>query len=68
MGNITVLKVGDIAEMKKPHPCGCKEFKILRVGSDVKISCCQCERTLALDRIKVEKMIKKIVLSEENNG
>ena len=24
------VNVGDRVEMKKPHPCGCKEFEILR--------------------------------------
>ena len=31
------VNVGDRAEMKKPHPCGCKEFEILRIGMDFKI-------------------------------
>ena len=26
------VNVGDRVEMKKPHPCGCKEFEILRNG------------------------------------
>ena len=28
--------VGDTVIMKKPHPCGSKEFEILRVGVDFK--------------------------------
>ena len=28
------VRVGDILEMKKPHPCGNKEFLVLRVGMD----------------------------------
>lgn len=65
MGNIPVIHVGDIIELKKQHPCGNKTFKILRTGADIKIICCACGRTLTLERIKVEKMIKKIVSSEE---
>ena len=68
MGNIPVIHIGDIIEMKKPHPCGCKAFKIVRVGADVKIICCQCGRALTLDRLKVEKMIKRIVSREAENG
>lgn len=66
MGNIPIINVGDILEMKKPHPCGSKEFKVLRVGADIKISCTSCARALTLDRIKVEKMIKKIHSGGEN--
>jgi len=61
MAQIPVIKVGDILEMKKNHPCGSKTFKVTRVGSDIKLICTSCERTLMLDRIKVEKMIKRII-------
>lgn len=64
--NIPLFFVNDIVELKKPHPCGNKIFKVLRIGSDVKIVCCECERALTLERIKFEKMIKKIISSEEN--
>ena len=31
------IQVGDIIEMKKPHPCGVKRFSVLRIGADFKI-------------------------------
>ncbi len=64
MTDIPVISVGDILEMKKPHPCGEKRFKVLRIGSDIKLSCVGCARTLVIERVKVEKMIKKIISSE----
>ena len=60
MSTFLQINVGDILEMKKQHPCGGKLFKVLRVGADIKISCLQCGRALTLDRLKIEKMIKKI--------
>jgi hypothetical protein len=63
MAVIPVIKVDDILEMKKPHPCGEKHFKVLRIGSDIKLSCVGCSRTLTIERVKVEKMIKKIIPS-----
>ena len=60
MSTFLQLNVGDILEMKKQHPCGGKLFKVLRVGADIKISCLQCGRALTLDRLKIEKMIKKV--------
>ena len=38
------INENDIVEMKKPHPCEkrCKQFKIVRVGADVKIQCLAC--------------------------
>lgn len=68
MQNILTIRVGDILEMKKNHPCGERTFKVLRVGSDVKIMCTGCSRTLTLERIKLEKLIKKVISKEEENG
>ena len=67
MITIQILKIkpGDILEMKKPHPCGQRLFKVLRVGSDVRVICLNCSRDMTLDRIKLEKSVKKIV---ENSG
>ena len=58
--NILKISVGDVVEMKKKHPCGTKLFKIMRVGSDVRILCCGCGRDMTLDRLKLEKAVKKI--------
>lgn len=66
--NILKISVGDIVEMKKNHPCGSKLFKILRVGSDVRIVCEKCGRDMSLDRLKLEKAVKKVVKGDENIG
>ncbi len=68
MGTIPVINVGDILEMKKQHPCGSKTFKVLRIGSDLKIACTTCQRTLTIERLKIEKMIKKIHSGEDNEN
>ncbi len=57
---ILKISVGDILELKKPHPCGNKMFKVLRVGSDVRIICENCRRDMTLNRIKLEKAVKTI--------
>ena len=64
MKAIPTINVGDTLKLKKPHPCGCFDFKVLRVGSDIKISCNGCNRLLILERVKLEKMIKSISSSE----
>ena len=58
MSNIIPLAVGDILELKKPHPCGRSRFCVLRVGSEVRVKCETCGRDMTLDRIKLEKAIK----------
>lgn len=53
--------LGDIVEMKKQHPCGSKEWEVIRIGADIKIKCTGCDRIVMLPRSKFEKMVKKIV-------
>ena len=61
------IRMGDIVEMKKQHPCGCKNFEILRIGMDFKIRCCGCGREVMLPRVKAEKNIRRI-LTNDNKG
>ena len=59
---IIKFSVGNILELKKPHPCGEKLFKVMRVGSDVRIVCTGCGRDMTLDRVKLEKSIKNVIV------
>jgi hypothetical protein len=56
-----VYKIGSIVEMKKQHPCGYNNWKIIRLGIDVKIECTNCKRNIMLSRIEFEKKLKKVV-------
>ena len=58
------VRVGDVLEMKKTHPCGCKLFLVTRVGMDFKIKCNGCGREVMIPRLKCEKNIKKILRPE----
>ena len=58
------VRVGDILEMKKQHPCGEKRFSVLRTGMDFKIKCLNCGREVMIPRSKAEKNIKNIVRPE----
>lgn len=68
MVSIPKISVGDIIEMKKPHPCGVKTFRVLRTGSDIRILCTGCGRDVTVERVKLEKSIKKIIPSEVQNA
>ena len=62
---ILKLSAGDVVELKKPHPCGEKHFKILRAASDVRVVCLGCGRDMTLERVKFERSVKKFILPEE---
>lgn len=58
------LRVGDIIQSKKKHPCGSNRWKILRVGMDIRWRCLGCGRLILIPRLKAEKSIKKICSSD----
>ena len=54
------IQVGDVLELKKQHPCGSKEWKVLRVGMDFKLRCNGCGHELLIPRSKAEKAVRKV--------
>ena len=54
------FQLGSIVEMKKPHPCGNNEFKVTRLGADIKIKCTACDRTIMLPRPEFIKRIQHV--------
>jgi hypothetical protein len=58
--------IGDIVELKKPHPCGNKTWKILRTGADFRIECQGCKHSLMISRVKFEKSVKKVLNRTDN--
>ncbi len=56
-----VFNLGDIVEMKKTHPCGSKNWEIIRLGADIKVKCLGCARIVMLPRIKFDSAVKKVI-------
>ncbi len=54
------IKVGDIVKLKKQHPCGSREWEVLRVGADFRLKCCGCEHQIMIARKQIEKNIREI--------
>ena len=65
---IIKFNVGDVLELKKPHPCGNKLFRVMRVGSEMRIVCLGCGRDMNIDRPKLEKATKRIVSTESDTA
>ncbi|BEP30415.1 DUF951 domain-containing protein [Helicovermis profundi] len=54
------LRVGDIVETKKNHPCGNNKFEVRRIGMDFRIKCIKCEKQIWITRVNFEKRVKKV--------
>lgn len=61
---IVKFSLNDTLELKKPHPCGSKQFSVLRVGSDIRIKCVGCGRDMTVSREKLERSVRKITPSK----
>lgn len=58
------IRVGDVLELKKQHPCGSREWLVLRVGMDFKLRCTGCGHEMMVPRSKAEKAVKKVKRAE----
>ena len=54
------IQVGDTLTMKKPHPCGSRDWLVLRIGADFRLRCCGCGREVMGPRSKFEKNIRQV--------
>ncbi len=59
------IQLGDILTMKKPHPCGEKQWLVLRTGADLRLRCLGCGHEVMVQRSKAEKNIRSITRSEK---
>ena len=65
--NVLKFNAGDVVEVKKKHPCGSNLFLIVRTGSEVRMICKGCGRDITVDRLKAEKFIKKVLVTDGSN-
>ncbi len=54
------IRVGDLLTMKKAHPCGSREWEVLRVGADFRLRCRGCGHEVMGARAKFEKNIRNV--------
>ena len=54
------IQVGDILSMKKPHPCGSRDWQVLRIGADFKLRCLGCGHVVMGPRVKFEKNLRQV--------
>jgi hypothetical protein len=58
---ILELRLGDVVELRKLHPCGGREWTIIRLGADIGLRCRTCQHRVLIDRVVLERRIKRFV-------
>ena len=59
------VNLSDIVRLRKPHPCGSYEWKVVRLGTDIGLVCQGCQRKILLPRGQFNKRLKAIVKHAE---
>ena len=53
-----MYELNEILTLKKTHPCGGREWKIVRIGADVKLQCVTCGKYVNLTHDALRKSVK----------
>ena len=62
------IQVGDILKLKKQHPCGSKEWEVLRIGADFRLKCTGCGHQIMIARRQTEKNVREILRGGKGEG
>ncbi len=54
------LQLEDIVRLRKPHPCGSYEWRVIRLGADIRLECLGCGRLVMLPRRQLARRVKSI--------
>jgi hypothetical protein len=54
------VKLGDVLQLKKPHPCGSYDWEVVRLGANIGIQCLKCHRRVLLEQGVLEQRLKRI--------
>ena len=62
MAEIQEIRLGDVVQTRKQHPCGSSEWTVIRTGADIKIKCNGCGRIVMMDRETFIKRRKTVLV------
>ena len=49
------LRLGDRLRLRKEHPCGSRDWEVVRLGADIGLVCDGCGHRILMDRLDVER-------------
>ena len=58
MPPVMKLRLGDIVQLKKSHPCGSDEWEVIKLGNDIKARCRGCGRVMMMRRSRFVRLIR----------
>lgn len=55
------LHLNDTVRLRKAHPCGSTDWRIVRLGADIGLECLGCQRRVLLPRRDLAKRMKALL-------
>ncbi len=55
------IRLDDVVRLRKQHPCGGWEWRVVRLGADIGIVCLTCKHRVLLPRGEFQKRVKTFV-------
>ena len=62
------IQLGDVYRLRKPHPCGSYDWRVVRVGADIGMRCVKCDHKVLLPRSEFERRVKKLLSRVEETA
>lgn len=59
------LQLDEVLRLRKAHPCGSLEWKVVRLGADIGLECLRCGRRVLLPRRELARRIKTRLAATE---
>ncbi len=55
------IRLQDVVQMRKTHPCGSDQWTVIRIGADIKVKCLGCGRIVMMERADFVRRRKKVL-------
>lgn len=54
----TDIRLGDVLRLRKTHPCGGTDWRVVRLGADIGLLCLKCNRKVLIPRGQLARGVK----------
>ena len=51
------LRIDDRLRLRKEHPCGSRDWLVVRLGADIGLVCEGCSHRILMDRLDVDRRV-----------
>jgi hypothetical protein len=62
------LRIGDRLRLRKEHPCGSRDWDVVRLGADIGLICDGCGHRILMDRLDVERRFTEYLTRGPEDG